>query len=224
MPLIAIESLLTQQSIAAINDKASAALNIIISRNAAELIIPNMPLAPNYKFATVGPATAKYLQMHGIQNIFYPQKSPYNSASLLQVLLNKHPNLADQSITILTGAEGDGNLAKDLRKTLAKVEIIPIYKRIMPKNAARQFKKIFNNDRFVDIILITCVTSLVNLMQLAYNESISLYAVPLLVISPRISKYAKAQGFKNVYVARSMEEDDILLALENYRCIYARTS
>lgn len=223
LPLLAIDSLLTPALISAINKNlAHSNLCICVSRNAAVLCLPHVQNPDKFTWATIGPSTAQYLFAQGCAKVIYPQQSPYDSAALLHALEMHNIKLTKQYIMILTGSGGDDWLQKTLSKRGAMVELIPIYNRVMPEAAHDQFINIFKNIAAIDIILITCVTSLANLIYLARVAQIMIYKLPLLVVSQRIYEYAIAQGFESVYVAQSMTDESILIALENYRCLNAK--
>ncbi len=223
MPLLAIESLLTPALIQHIQSKLlQCKLCVCISKNAAELILPQVEKPEVCTWATIGPATAAYLKQHGCKKILNPEAAPFNSEALLDTLQKHNLKLANQYIMILTGSGGDNYLRNALSKLDAMVELIPIYNRVMPKDAYSHFINIFKTATAIDIILITCVTSLTNLVCLARVAQQEVCKLPLLVVSQRIYEYAKAQGFETVYVAQSMTNESILLALENYRCLNAK--
>lgn len=93
----------------------------------------------------------------------------------------------------------------------------------MPDVLPGDFAKLFNTPPKIDIILITCITSLVNLVEMAKKVDVRLTNMPLLVISQRIYTFAMARGFKHVCVAKSIAEEDIVDALKNYRYVNANS-
>ncbi len=221
LPLFAVESLLTDKLHTKINKELSlASLCICVSRNAAELTADRLSNF-NGKIATMGPATAEYIQSLGISEVIFPQGSPFDSKHLLQTLQNKHIKLLNEYIIILTGLDGDNWLGQSLNKVGANVTVLPVYKRVLP-NIYDQFIKIFNEKYKVDIIVITCTTSLANLIELAQRANFFVYDTPLLVVSKRIGDYAVERGFNTVYIADSMQDEDILKALQRYRYLNAK--
>ncbi|HSX20054.1 MAG TPA: uroporphyrinogen-III synthase [Gammaproteobacteria bacterium] len=215
-PLFAVESLMNVTMVNDIKNKLPAcALAICVSRNAAEVLLPHLDHT-NVCWAAVGPGTAQYLQQQGIADVLYPEKPPYNSQALLQRLLACNITLKNQYIMIFTGEDGDGWLPTTLIKHGAKVDVVALYKRIRPKLQPGQVTKMFNCDPKVDIIIVTCVTSLVNLIELAETAELDIRTLPLLVISKRIDKCARELGFTTVYVASSIADADIISELKNH--------
>lgn len=213
LPLFAIESLLDADYLQEILIKLqNCSLAICISKNAAEILLPHYQ-ATDLTWAAVGPSTANYLQQHGIKQVLYPATSPFDSAALLQLLKLNNKNLQNQYIMVFTGAQGDGWLSSALADLNATVETIPLYKRVMPAISTDQFIKVFKNPPGVDLILITCTTSLVNLILLAQMAGFEVRSTPLLVISHRIYTYALAQGFTKVHKAHGMSEQEIMTGI-----------
>lgn len=218
LPLFAVQSILQPKYIQDIQNKFSKCkLAICISRNAAELILPFCNNNPEVIWATVGIKTAQYLHEFGIRDVVHPASAPYDSQALMQVLKLNNIKLQNQYIMVFTGEQGDNWLQKALLEQNSVVDVVPVYKRVMPAITSGQLISIFNSTPKIDIILITCVTSLVNLMQLAKTAAVEVLNMPLLVVSKRIYEYAVGQGFSKVYAANSMSEQDILNALEKYR-------
>lgn len=218
LPLFAVQSLLQPAYIQEIQRKFNKCkLAVCVSRNAAELILPFCAGNPDVTWATVGLKTAQCLQEFGIKNVLYPPSPPYDSAALMQVLKLNNIKLQNQYIMVFTGEQGDNWLQNALLEQNSVVDVVPVYKRVMPDITSGQLISIFNATPKIDIIVITCVTSLVNLMQLAKSAAVEVFNTPLLVVSKRIYEYAIGQGFRTVYTANSMSEQDILSALEKYR-------
>lgn len=214
LPLFAIEATLTQLQLRKIDENLQCNyLIIFISRNAIESVLPKIQLQNNTQWATIGPGTAKYLQKYNISNIIYPQKPPYNGKSLIAELQHKSINFKNSCIMILTGEQGDDWLATELQSLGARVEQMPVYKRVMPKISVAKFKSVINARMASSILVITCITSLVNLQTLGMQAKINVYDLPLLVISERIYAYAKLHGFVNIILAKSTNATDILAAL-----------
>lgn len=218
MPLFAVEAVLSPEILLQLaQDLPRYDLVICISRNAAELIVPYIDDLAAVNWATVGPGTASFLQQRGACNIIYPLQSPFDSNSLLLELQLKTKTLKNQCIMILTGADGNNSLAETLQQNGVRVEIASLYKRTMPKMSALQLQAVLNNDPAIDIMVVTCVTSLANLQSLAESAGVNFFNIPLLVVSSRISTYALERGFVNVRVAKGMSDADIVTALLSWR-------
>jgi uroporphyrinogen-III synthase len=218
LPLFKIDSLINSDDpaniIHTLNNKIILSdLVICISRNAAEQVIPYLHEIGNINWATIGPATADYLQRNGVSKIVHPQTPPFDSQALLQTFDLMHLKLKNQYILVLAGEHGDTWLQNELIRLDARVEVFSVYRRAMPQISSEQVIKLFSSTAEIDIILITCITSLSNMVNLTQKAGVDIRNKPLLVVSNRIYKYAIGQGFKKVHVAKSMSEPDILLAL-----------
>jgi len=118
---------------------------------------------------------------------------------------------------ILTGADGNNLLAETLQQQGARVEITSLYKRTIPRISTLELQTVLNAAAVIDIMVITCVTSLANLQVLAESAGVNPFGIPLLVVSSRISTYALERGFVNVRVAKGMSDENIVTALLSWR-------
>lgn len=218
LPLFAVEPKLDNQQFAKLNKNlANSELAIFISRNAAELVMPHLDINLNITWACIGPTTAEYLQQQGIQQVIYPPDSPYDSQALMRLLQAKHNSLLNGHITIFTGDNGNAWLQEELRLGGATVEVVSVYSRVMPAITTEKTHQVFSALPKIDIILITCVTSLINLRQLTENAGLQVLDIPLLVVSDRIYRSAIDMGFTKVYTAKGMSDADIMSGLFNWR-------
>lgn len=218
MPLFAIEPLFNAENLLQkAQDLLQYDLVVCISRNAAEIILPYIDNPAAINWATIGPATAEYLLQHGALNAICPLQSPFDSDSLLSELQLRTKTLKNQCIMILTGADGNNQLATELRRLGARVIIMPLYNRTMPHISAKQLRGVLGTDSVIPTMVVTCVTSLVNLQNLAEPLGINPFGIPLLVVSYRIYKYAIEKDFVNVRVAKGMLDADIVAELLSWR-------
>jgi uroporphyrinogen III methyltransferase/synthase len=218
MPLFAVEGLVSAENLL----KLAQGLNsydlvICISRNALDLVLPYVAEVDAINWATVGPETAKYLQIKGASNVISPLQPPFDSNSLLLQLQLTAKTLKNQCIMILTGADGNNALAEALQYQGARVEVAALYKRTMPEMSSLQLQTELNTVPAIDIMVVTCVTSLANLQALAASAGVNPFGIPLLVVSPRISAYALEKGFVSVRIAKGMSDANIVAALLAWR-------
>ncbi len=218
LPLFAIEPLLNSKKLVQTAQALSRSdLVICISRNAADIILPYIddPIAINW--VTIGPVTAKYLLQYGASNVICSLQLPFDSDSLLLELQLKIKTLKNKCIIILTGADGNKRLAETLQDLGSQVIIVSLYKRTVPNISVKQLQTVLNTGSAIDIMIVTCVTSLVNLQALAESIGINPFGIPLLVVSYRIYLYAIERGFINVHVAKGMSSAEIVTALLSWR-------
>lgn len=217
LPLFAVKSLLNASYIQSIQSKLnSCSLAICVSYNAANLLLSSC-VCKHVQWATVGFNTASYLIGCGIDRVICPTIPPYNTANLIAEFKLRGLKLKNQYIIIVTGEGGDVALQQQLSACGANVEVLPIYRRVLPQISGQELQEVFSAKGAIDIVLITCVTSLVNLIFLSRAADIDIKSKALLVVSERIYAYAVTQGFVKVYLARSMTEADILSALIHLR-------
>ncbi len=133
----------------------------------------------------------------------------------MQTLKLHNINLENKYIMVFTGESGDARLSSALQQERAIVDTFAVYRRIMPEIPGEQLRKVFSMSPAIDIILITCVTSLDNLIQMATEINLDVRNIPLLVVSPRIQKYAKSQGFTKIHTAPGMSDAHIIATLTN---------
>ena len=204
--LFTVESTIDANKISQIrNALHNSQLAIFVSRNAAELVLPYIEQRSAIKLATVGPATAEYLQQNGFANVICPLSVPYDSRSLVECLKNSQLLSNKLHITLFNGEEGLTWLAEELGRNGCQAEVVSVYRRhILDINDLPE----------TNIIVISCVTSLLSLKKFA--EKIlkpQILAIPLLVVSERIYKRAIEMGFLTVYTTKGMSEADIITAL-----------
>lgn len=220
LPLLDVTSLLDTATLRhIIHDLSACDLCVLVSRNSAELLLPHLApeLIRSVTWACVGPATSKCLSEYGVSNCIYPRIAPYNSISLISELHSRGIILNQANVMILTGESGDMELNATMSQQGAIIHLTPVYRRIRPHISKEQVSRVFNSIPGVDIILITCVTSLVHLQQLAQEMQLAILDIPLLVVSPRIARAALEMGHINVYTTESMSEADILSGLIQWR-------
>jgi uroporphyrinogen-III synthase len=222
LPLFAIETKLDAKKIANINQTLGCCkLAIMISRNAAEVLVPHLArdLLLSLRWASIGPASAQYLQASGIRQVICPSKGPFDSLALIQALKRKNIELLNQSIALIGGEDGNTTLIQELDNLGANTKVMTVYKRVLPQGVEQKVDQLFNLDAQLDIIVISCVTSLQNLVLLTKNIGSSVLAKPLLVVSDRIHRQAIDMGFLNVYTAKGMSDEAIVAGLIYWRAL-----
>ena len=194
---------------------------IFTSKNSVKYIMPFIKkIRPTVEqlqsrlWSSIGPGTAELLTDHGIPAVLYPPVGPYNAERLFQLL--KLKNLKNKQVTLFTGKERRTQLETELAKEGSEVEVVEVYQRGRPAFNLREFEKIVTDD-LVDIIVVTCETSLQNLLYLSKKLNKVFWSLPLLVISERIYQKAMNSGFSNIILASSMTDEAILSALLNWR-------
>lgn len=200
-PLYTVESTIDKGLLKLIDKLAgSITIGIFISRNAVDMCMPYLHKDFAKIWATTGPGTAEQLNDYGINDVLHPAYSDANSVGLFNLMLEKRLDLKNCRIVIFTGADFDNVLQQKLASAHAKVETLVVYRRGAPKDLLI--------DASVNVILISCVTSLINLQNAAPDLDL-----PLVAASDRIATAALEMGYSKVYTSRSMQDTDLIDAL-----------
>lgn len=184
---------------------------IFVSVNAVNFALrANGGKIPRYKsvvFAAVGGSTAQALINAGLGVDLVP-KQDFNSEALLAMPEMQH--ISGQSMLIVRGQGGREELANTLRERGAKVDYLPVYKRIIPQaDNAPSFSRLIENG--LDVITITSGEALQNLVLMAGDQhSMAIREVPLVVVSDRIRCLAADLGFNRIAVTQSPSDSAIL--------------
>jgi uroporphyrinogen-III synthase len=220
LPLFEIKPLLNkallQQTVATL---PNFDLVILVSRNAAELFLPLLPLEICRKltWGCIGPASAKFLQNLQVPSWICAAQPPFNSTALLHELQHQAFKLEGARVLVLTGVGGDQDLSRLLHENGARPQICAVYERCKPNFNTAQLQLFLELNTKTDIMVITCVTSLLHLKEFGTTYQLSLDNLPLLVISPRIAAAALEMGFINVYTSRGVSEADIISGLIDWQ-------
>lgn len=166
--------------------------------------------------ATIGESSANELYQYGIKDVIYPKNNIYNSESLWQEI--KHLPFTNKKVAIIKGDSGRDFLSTKLKEKQVVLEEISVYKRTTPKNLKIDFKNIFEQQQ-IDIILITCKSSLDNLVELAAHNTklgakIQIFNITLLVVSQRLYEKTKQLGFQNLITALNATDTSIINILK----------
>ncbi|WP_411726334.1 uroporphyrinogen-III synthase [Methyloglobulus sp.] len=159
------------------------------------------------QIAAIGQATAKELELAGLQATIIPEQG-YDSESLLAMPQLQHVN--GQGILIVRGQGGREELANVLRSRGANVEYWEVYKRVIPDYDSFQVISLLGQDK-LDVVIITSCEALQNLLaMLGTNYKKRLAMVPLVVISERIRQLAGDMGFMRIAVTECPSDLAIL--------------
>lgn len=182
---------------------------IFTSANAVPAILPIWKeLAPKPTVFAIGSGTAAALGKQGI-NAILPEKE-FSSEGLLA--LNDLKNIRNDTILIITGENGRGELAEGLGQRGASIEVLPVYKRKCPEG---EFSQEWQKWRAsgINLIISTSSESLENLWQMAKTgeDRDWLCNQQLLVISPRMVELAHTLGFiRQPLLAKNASEPEIM--------------
>lgn len=191
---------------------------LFISPNAVNLAIPAITtvggLPQGIQIGAVGKATAAALSALNYPVTIYPDDK-FDSESLLALPVLQA--VQGKRIIIFRGEGGRELLADTLRQRGALVHYAQCYQRRKPDIDAQPLLDRWAQHK-LDIIIITSVEGMVNLMELVGDAGReSLLTTPLLVVSERMVARARQLGFKSSIVSAAKASDqDILDALQNW--------
>jgi uroporphyrinogen-III synthase len=158
------------------------------------------------KLACISPASSAKLSQ--FQPLHLNTK-PYDGKSLAHHIIHSLP-AKDTRILILTGADGQNALFEILSNYYPNVKKLEIYERILPEYDRESLETVFYGNVF-DTVVVTCNTAIKNLLYyinkyyLQFNLDCN-----LIVPSQRIAEFAVNNNFKNIILAESVDEQDIL--------------
>lgn len=185
------------RSRALLEDCGSYDALIFISRNAvifAESLCPGLFARGTLPaiYAT-GSGTRRELGRYGIEAA--AGKDGFGSEDLLRLESLDSRHVAGRRLMIVRGNGGRELLKNELQRRGARIDYAEVYQRGMPNAGADTLRKLWQDHR-PDVIVITSVQSLDNLVALAGEENrLALLETPLAVMSPRIAEHAAGLGF-----------------------------
>ncbi|MEX2523787.1 MAG: uroporphyrinogen-III synthase [Gammaproteobacteria bacterium] len=190
---------------------------IFVSRNAvywARELLPD-PAADlaGRIICAAGAATRRELQNAGISDVVHTESTRASEDLLARPELAAD-RVAGRQVLIVRGEGGRELLTEELQKRGATVQRLAIYRRVLPQVAPDKIRSLWH-DRKPDVIVITSVTGLYNLVELTPEACRPvLFATPLAVISERIRKAAEEAGFTvKPVVAASASDPELVRAV-----------
>lgn len=185
---------------------------IAISKNAAEIGLQWLdkywPQPPVYvDWYGVGPTTADELKRE-LQPVYMPEQR-FDSEGLLQ--LDKLQQVEDQKILIWRGIGGRETLATELRQRGAQVDYAELYERRQIGYSSQQWQQALQHQ---PLLLLSSGQALDIVEQQVDNLAGQVSAI--LVPSERVAEKAKNKGYKQVLVATSARDQDVLAQLRNW--------
>lgn len=185
---------------------------IAISKNAADIGLQWLdkywPEPPLYiDWYGVGPTTADELKRE-LHPVYMPEQR-FDSEGLLQ--LDKLQQVQDQKILIWRGIGGRETLAEVLRQRGALVDYAELYQRRQVDYSRQQWQQALQGK---PLLLLSSGQALDIVEQQVDNLADQVSAI--LVPSERVAEKAKDNGYKQVLVASSARDQDVLAQLRNW--------
>jgi uroporphyrinogen-III synthase len=154
------------------------------------------------------------LTAYGIHSAIVPANASNTEAVLempeFQLLNNKN-------CLIIRGVGGRELLANTLRSRGAFVDYLELYQRVLPTPKGSSLIKSYMLNNVFAAIFIYSTDALRHLMKILAKDNIkkNLLAIPLIVISDRVSVVAEQVGFKKIIVANEASDQAMINALLN---------
>lgn len=170
-------------------------------------------LAASQVIYAMGAGTEEALQAKNISSCWVAHHGAASEQILSTPPISTLP--VNSNILLLTGEGGRSVLQPELTDKGFVCERINTYKRAMPTYSQQQINKIL--DKAPEIILVTSVDILKNLLIIFKDNLNAIKNLPLLVISPRIQNAALELGWQGeILLADSASSEAILKKLKNY--------
>ncbi len=191
-----------------------------VSANAVQMtlsvILAQRDWPPSLRIAVIGKRSAEELQRFGLCADLVPEHR-FDSEGLLA--LPQMQQVAGAHCVIFRGGSGRSLLADTLRERGALVEYVEAYRRVRPSLDSGDLMARLRAGR-IDIVLVNSVESLKNLVEMLGSSGKQLLVdLPLLVVSERLAKAARALGFRRPPLVADSASDaavvDALLAWRN---------
>ena len=185
---------------------------IFISPNAVQwglkLLQPG-GLPDNLLLAAVGRRTAKMLSESGHLVDIVPVDRFDSEALLATPAMN---GIAGKRVLIFRGDGGRALLGDTLKQRGALVEYAEVYRRECPRVGSAGLPQGWQEG--VDVVTVTSNDLLDNLLSMLGGSGLSwLQAIPLVVVSERMVKHARALGCREVILAKGADEHSLANAL-----------
>lgn len=187
---------------------------IFISANAVEHGLEILNSIEYQYIFTVGAATAKKLNHHGVSVDDFP-KEKASSEALLS--LESVAKLTSKNVLIFRGKGGRETLKIGLEENHNRVEYVEVYERVVCLTTAlhRQSLELFLADN-QGVISITSNENMDGLITLVkrFGKLDKIKSYPLIVLSDRIKKHALKLGFNQIRITPDISDQAIVSVLE----------
>ncbi|MFY9178928.1 MAG: uroporphyrinogen-III synthase [Venatoribacter sp.] len=202
------EHALLRQQIQNLNEYQAV---VVVSINAAEIglhwLDQYWPQAPvGIDWIAVGPSTQEILENAGLQ-VHCPAES-YDSEGMLELACLSESKIKDKKVLLWRGIGGRETLASTLRQRGAKVEYAELYQRLEIQYSHEEWQKALADKPYL-MLSSTQALDIVCAQQPSLPEQITGLIVP----AERTAKMAKERGFKQVLIAKSARDEDMLACL-----------
>jgi uroporphyrinogen III methyltransferase / synthase len=219
LPLLAIEALAeSAEQRATVVDLQRYCAVIVVSKPAARLALAlleryRVQPAAGQPWFSVGAATAQILRGHGLR-VHCPEQADDSEALLALPQLQQALAAAGApQVLILRGEGGRELLAERLRGQGARVDYLPLYRRLLPEYPPATLSRCIAAERLNGLV-VSSGQGFAHLRELAGDDWPRLARLPLFVPSPRVADMARAAGAQFVVDCRGANAAALLAALQ----------
>ena len=156
----------------------------------------------------VGRASADALRAQGVAGVRTPS-GRFDSEGLLACAELDGPRVHGRLVAIVKGEGGRGLLARELRGRGAEVIEVDVYRRRRPARLAEMLEAVRAS---VDVVTVTSVEALENLLEAAPWAVRWLSSLPLVTVSERVAGFARSRRLSRVAVAGGADDGSIVEA------------
>ena len=189
---------------------------IVVSKPAArfglDLLAEHWAPLPPLAWFTVGAATAAVLEDAGLK-VHFPSAGDDSEALLRLPELEAALACEAPKVLIIRGEEGRELLAGQLAALGARVDYLPLYRRVLPDYPAKALAQRIEAERLNGLV-VSSGQGFEHLRPLAAQEWPRLARLPLFVPSPRVAQIAREAGAQNVVDCRGASAAALLAALQ----------
>ncbi len=219
LPLLRIEALAESvEQRAALLELQRYCAVIVVSKPAARLalaLLDRYQARPStgQPWFSVGAATARILREHGLR-VYYPEQGDDSEALLaLPQLQQALAAAVAPQVLILRGEGGRELLADRLRGQGARVDYLPLYRRLLPEYPPAALPQRIAAERLNGLV-VSSGQGFTHLHELAGHDWPRLARLPLFVPSSRVADMARAAGAQFVVDCRGANAAALLAALQ----------
>ncbi|MFN3406400.1 MAG: uroporphyrinogen-III C-methyltransferase [Caldimicrobium sp.] len=165
----------------------------------------------NVKIAVIGPSTEKALLNRGLLADFKPSQN-FTQEGLIEVF--QHINLLKKKILIVRAKKARENLPQALQAMGAKVDILPIYETIKPKESLEKLKEVISS---LDLITFTSSSTVENFIDLLKEGNLKLSDRTICAsIGPITSETLRKYGLEPKIEAKEYTIPGLVQAIINF--------
>jgi len=163
--------------------------------------------------AAIGPATARALRARGLRVQAVPEE--YRAEGLVQAL--QRVKWHGKKVLLARAAKARQVLPRELRRRGAKVNVVAVYRTVVPAASRARIRKVFSG-RKPDAITFTSSSTVRNFCSMAGKSRVRriLQGVAVITIGPVTSRTARALGLRVAVEAKPYTAAGLIKVIDRY--------